>query len=207
MNLHSRRAPRAAARDLFRNGILEAAEAEFADRGYHEARIQDIARRARIAVGTVYNHFDDKEALLSALLDARTAEMIACLASAEDDPKDFAGALERRIGRLLAHAERRRGTWAVLLANGLAAGGGPAPSRRLLGARARRRLEKLQAAWLEVIDLGLREGVLAPMPREALAGFLAGVVRAMVAPWVLGNAELDGAAPIAARLFLRGAGS
>src|SRR5262249_11395598 len=57
------------ARALFRNAILEAAEEVFAERGFHGARIQDIAARARLAVGTVYNHFGQKEDVLRALLE------------------------------------------------------------------------------------------------------------------------------------------
>ena len=57
---------RSEAKALFRNAILDAAEIVFAERGFHEARIQDIAARARIAVGTVYNHFETKEDVLAA---------------------------------------------------------------------------------------------------------------------------------------------
>jgi AcrR family transcriptional regulator len=210
MNLHSRRparrAPRAAgaplkdeARDLFRNGILAAAETVFAERGYHAARIQDIARAARIAVGTVYNHFDDKDALLAALLDERTAEMLDCLGPQGDEPADFGGRLEGRIARLLAHAEKRRGTWTILVAHGLTGGAGGEP------ARVRRRGDRLNAAWRSLIEDGQRAGALAPLPPAPLAAFLAGVVRSMVATSVLGGEGLAGKAPLAVRLFLRGA--
>src|SRR5450432_2663739 len=79
MNLAPDRPPRRRdeARALFRNAILDAAEAVFAERGFHGARIQDIAERARIAVGTVYNHFADKDEVLSALLDERIAGLLA----------------------------------------------------------------------------------------------------------------------------------
>ena len=79
MNLAPDRLPRRRdeARALFRNAILDAAEAVFAERGFHGARIQDVAARARIAVGTVYNHFAQKDDVLAALLEERTEGLLA----------------------------------------------------------------------------------------------------------------------------------
>ena len=73
------------ARALFRNAILDSAEAVFAHKGFHGARLQDIAARARIAVGTVYNHFEDKDAVLAALLEERSEEMLARFRPAPGD--------------------------------------------------------------------------------------------------------------------------
>jgi AcrR family transcriptional regulator len=52
-----------------RDTILDAAQSVFAERGYHRTTIKDIAARAGVADGTVYNYFDNKDALLSALFD------------------------------------------------------------------------------------------------------------------------------------------
>src|SRR5579872_3681161 len=87
------------ARALFRNAILDAAEAVFAERGFHGARIQDIAQRARIAVGTVYNHFEQKDDVLAALLELRSEELMAQLLPARGDPKPFTSRLRARVAR------------------------------------------------------------------------------------------------------------
>src|SRR5579864_7687859 len=115
------------ARELFRNAILDAAEVVFGDKGFHVARIQDVAERARIAVGTVYNHFEDKEDVLAALLDERTVELAACLAPTRDEPKSFAQRLTGRIGRMLSYVERHRAFFAIAFEHGLL-GGGPTAS-------------------------------------------------------------------------------
>ena len=57
--------------------MLTAAEDVFADSGLHAAHMSEIAERAGVAVGTLYNHFADREALLAGLIDARYAEMLA----------------------------------------------------------------------------------------------------------------------------------
>jgi len=50
-----------------RERILKAARAVFAEHGA-DAQIDDVARQARVGVGTVYRHFPTKEALLVELL-------------------------------------------------------------------------------------------------------------------------------------------
>src|SRR5262245_8791768 len=59
------RAQRAAAR---RAAILTAALDEFSARGFAAARLDDVARRADVAKGTIYLHFKDKEALFQELV-------------------------------------------------------------------------------------------------------------------------------------------
>jgi AcrR family transcriptional regulator len=53
-----------------RERILKAARAVFADQGI-DAQIDDVARRAKVGVGTVYRHFPTKDALLDALVRER----------------------------------------------------------------------------------------------------------------------------------------
>jgi AcrR family transcriptional regulator len=54
--------------------ILKAARAVFADNGLH-TQIDDVAKRAKVGVGTVYRHFPTKEALLDALVRERFEEI------------------------------------------------------------------------------------------------------------------------------------
>ena len=56
----SNRAERAAER---RAAIVEAALEEFIARGFTATRLDDVARRAGVAKGTIYLHFKDKETL------------------------------------------------------------------------------------------------------------------------------------------------
>ena len=53
-----------------RERILKAARAVFADQGI-DAQIDDVAKRAKVGVGTVYRHFPTKEALVDALVRER----------------------------------------------------------------------------------------------------------------------------------------
>src|SRR5215213_8738039 len=64
----SSRAERAAGR---RGAIIEAAMDEFIARGFAATRLDDVARRAGVAKGTIYLHFKDKESMFEELI--RTA--------------------------------------------------------------------------------------------------------------------------------------
>jgi AcrR family transcriptional regulator len=59
------RAQKSAAR---REAILSAALDEFSAQGFAATRLDDVARRAGVAKGTIYLHFRDKEALFQELI-------------------------------------------------------------------------------------------------------------------------------------------
>jgi AcrR family transcriptional regulator len=62
--------------------IANAAEEVFAAEGLHAAHVEHIARRAGVAVGTLYNYYKDRDALLAALLRTRREELFAELDAA-----------------------------------------------------------------------------------------------------------------------------
>jgi len=76
-NPKSGRAARALER---RQAIIEAAMDEFIARGYAATRLDDVARRAGVAKGTIYLHFTDKEALFQELIRTALVPLIGRLA-------------------------------------------------------------------------------------------------------------------------------
>jgi AcrR family transcriptional regulator len=84
------RSQKAAAR---REAILAAALDEFSARGFAEARLDDVARKAGVAKGTIYLHFADKEALFQELVRTMISPLVAALV-------DF-GAADRPIRAVL----------------------------------------------------------------------------------------------------------
>jgi len=61
------------------SGILEAARKVFADRGFHEATVDDIAEAAGVAKGTVYLYYESKRDVYFAALKFGIAEMYSSL--------------------------------------------------------------------------------------------------------------------------------
>jgi AcrR family transcriptional regulator len=55
--------------------LVEAASAVFAEKGYASTRVADIAERAGVGKGTVYEYFSSKEELLFAVFEMTNAEI------------------------------------------------------------------------------------------------------------------------------------
>ncbi len=71
-----------------RRAIREAATEVFAEKGFHQARVSDIARTAGVADGTIYLYFRNKEDLLLNIfedaMERLTADMVASMENVED---------------------------------------------------------------------------------------------------------------------------
>ena len=68
--------------------ILEAALQEFAAKGFAGARVDMIARRARINKRMLYHYFGDKEGLFREVLRRKIAERSAWIANAPEEPAE-----------------------------------------------------------------------------------------------------------------------
>ena len=67
---------------LRRETILSAALEEFSARGFAAARLDDVARRAGVAKGTIYLYFRDKETLFQELVRAELSPVVLALEAA-----------------------------------------------------------------------------------------------------------------------------
>ena len=59
-----------------RQRIIDAAIQKFAERGYRDAPVSEIAKLANVADGTIYNYFDGKEHLLLCIFEEKMQEII-----------------------------------------------------------------------------------------------------------------------------------
>jgi AcrR family transcriptional regulator len=62
-----------------REAILAAALDEFSASGFEAARLDDVAKRAGVAKGTIYLYFRDKESLFEELISAMLAPLVATI--------------------------------------------------------------------------------------------------------------------------------
>ena len=65
-----------------RDAIVAAALEEFALRGFAAARLEDVAKRAGVAKGTIYLHFADKEALFQELVRSMLGPLVGAIEAA-----------------------------------------------------------------------------------------------------------------------------
>ncbi len=76
-----------------RAALLDAATAQFAERGYVRTALDDVATATQVTRGAVYHHFDGKQALFEAVLDrleTQAMQLIADAAAQTSDPWDAA---------------------------------------------------------------------------------------------------------------------
>ncbi len=87
----SSRAERAAER---REAIIDAALDEFIARGFAATRLDDVAKRAGVAKGTIYLHFKDKESMFEELIRTAMVPLIGRLAATPPAGGSVRAALE-----------------------------------------------------------------------------------------------------------------
>lgn len=170
----SKRSPvqklRARLREATEEAILAAAEEVFAEQGLHAAKMETIAERAGVAVGTLYNHFKDRAAMLEALMEGRrevlNERLDAVLEAVEGKP--FREQLQAYVQEMFAHfGEHARFFHIVVQSEGLTAAR-KARSPTLVALM--RRLQTL-------IGRGVEAGEVRAEDAELLPALLMGMVR------------------------------
>ena len=85
--------------------LLDAAAIEFGERGFHEASISGITRRAGTALGSFYTYFDSKDEIFRALVQDMSAQVGKHAAAAM---QEASGALDRERAALKGFLEFAR---------------------------------------------------------------------------------------------------
>ena len=96
------KAPRTARGVKTMRKILDAAIAEFGEKGFSESSIVSITSRAKVALGTFYTYFDSKEALFTALVRDMSSQVKSLVPPAVAEAQD---ALDAEARTLRAYLE------------------------------------------------------------------------------------------------------
>ncbi len=84
-----------------REDLLEAARKVFAEKGFHEAKVGDIAAAASVAKGTVYLYFPDKRSIFAELIDHLFVRLSAAILRV-DTEADVAAQIKHNIRAILS---------------------------------------------------------------------------------------------------------
>lgn len=181
-----------------RDDILQAAAQIFRQKGYNAASMQDIADAVGLQKPSLYHHVESKQDILLALLDYALdlliADMQAVLTSDAPPDRKLQLAVRAYIRRMSSDVDLA----AVLLLEYRSLD----PEQR--GLHIQRR-DKVEAAWREIIDQGVKAGVFRPVD-PAVAGFaLLGIQNWMIT-WFnpSGRMTADELADAFFSLFMRG---
>lgn len=108
--------PRPMRADARRNHerLLTEARAAFAEHGT-DASLEDVARRAGVGIGTLYRHFPNRDALVSAVFEDAAGELLTRSRQLLDAPEPCA-ALVTWLRETVTHAGEYRGLARSLMA-------------------------------------------------------------------------------------------
>lgn len=183
--------------------ILEAAEEAFAEEG-PKARMESIAARAGIAVGTLYNHFRDRDALWAELRRSRREALLVRLHEAlERVPRArFEAALRAFLHALVEHWHEHRGFLSVLVQVEPLDLRSPGPR-----SDGRTMHDEILSRLADLVRRGVAEGALRDEGAELHPTLLLGMLRAVLLRRLHGDAspataEVDRMLDV----FLKGAG-
>ena len=89
-----------------RDRILNVAIKEFADNGFENTSIQQIAKKAGISVGSVYKYFENKETMFSMVVHEGLSSLEELLMSLADSSEDILVKAEKIIRELLKYSKK-----------------------------------------------------------------------------------------------------
>lgn len=168
--------------------ILDSAIAVIAEKGFHNSRVSEIAKRADVASGTVYLYFKSKEQILMAALDG-AFQSFFLRAQKETSGSSDAAARLRILARLHLEALGRNRSIAVVLQTELR------QSAKFLAQFSQQEMK----AYFNLIREIIREGQRAGSIRQDVSDKIAascffGALDELVTAWVLSRREYDLAA-------------
>lgn len=179
-----------------RRAILQAAEDQIAEQGLG-TRMEDIATRAGVSVGSIYNHVGDRSALLGELLAARRAELLdridAAIARVKHLPVE--AQLTAFVEAVFTHFESHLALFRVVIHE--------ETSQR--DARPKHAaLALLTERAAELVARGVAEGVLRPDVTALAPALLTGMMRGVFMHALDAEVDLRRAAAEVVSVFMKG---
>src|SRR5262245_6768733 len=160
-----------------RADVLAAARRLYARKGYQQTAMVEIARASELAVGTLYQLFPSKEAILRSLLEDRMDDLVARVRAAVAGERDVRDQLRRIVEGHLAFARENADILRLYLPGWI---GYDTRTRQRFGDRIDARYERYVAVLTAVFKRGMDTGALAPRPPRRLAVSLAGLIHAVI---------------------------
>jgi AcrR family transcriptional regulator len=178
--------------------ILDAAEELAADVGVPNTNLQAVAKRAGVAVGTIYNHFEDRSELFAELFSRRREELYETLDAATKKAagRGFDAQLEAHVSTVFSYFDTRRAFLRLAL-------DGYKPPAQKAG-DAHNSMEQLTVRAERVIRAGIKEKKLRADAAELAPLFLTAAIRAVLIARADLPKPLAGETKRVIELFLKG---
>jgi AcrR family transcriptional regulator len=165
------------------SGILEAARKVFANRGFHDATVEDIAEAAGVAKGTVYLYYESKRDVYFAALKFGIAEMYSLLLHELERASTPQEKLKALIAAKLSYFDENRDFFKIYYSEL-----GNIPSAHPGGIdKEFKALYQDQARLVEtILKEGMRKKVVRSLRTEQAAFAISDIIRGVVTHRILG---------------------
>ena len=162
--------------------IRQAAVRVFSREGFDRASVKSIAEEAGVAVGSIYNHFRDKDDLLVSVFEQVFRQRISLLDELKGEGLPIRDQVERLLEDHFNRAREHKELAELLLYERFHRGG-----------RLRARIVSLQRGIVDriadILRNGIDEGWIRPCHPKVVAQALFDLVQTMTACWVLSDPD------------------
>ena len=188
-------------KEATRERILEAAEAVFAEKGYHDTIMDEIVAASSTSKGAIYFHFPSKEDLFFSLMDRLASSLLREVERAIAGQRGAVAKVQAALEAVLKNLSRRRRLARILLLQSY--GLGAAFERKRLEI-----FERFAALIKKHLDEAVAEGSIPTIDTEVAAYAWLGAIHELVVRWLHTSKPdpLKKTLPALSGLFLRGIG-
>jgi AcrR family transcriptional regulator len=191
----AKEAVREARAGVYRQHVLGAAVGVFAERGFEATRVQEIAQRADLSLGTIYSVFPGKQELYEAILAEHGQALLALVQGVHNRASPARETLNELVGIYIDYFVGHPDFLRMHLRSGASWALGP-----VLGT------EQQRAYWQQIHELqanifrrGVGEGAFVDEDPDYLAKLFSVMDQVLLADWVARGMQ-DGRETLTARL-------
>jgi TetR/AcrR family transcriptional regulator, fatty acid metabolism regulator protein len=180
--------------------ILDAATRVFAQRGFFQSKVSEIAREAGVADGTIYLYFKNKDDLLISIFEVKMQEVISRFREAIVDVDDARSRLKCLIQMHLAEFQAHPDLAAVFQVE-------LRQSSRFMREYKKGELKQYLDLIGEIVEQGQQEGLFrSDIPMGLTKRLIFGTLDEVVSTWLLSGKryDLESLAEPMIELFMRG---
>lgn len=180
--------------------ILDAAVKVFAQKGFFQSKVSEIAREAGVADGTIYLYFRNKDDLLISIFEVKMQEVISRFRAAIDEQSDAVSKLDCLIKMHLAEFQANPDLAAVFQVE-------LRQSSRFMRESDKIELKRYLDLIEDIVQQGQMEGTFREgLPKGLIKRLIFGTLDEVVSTWVLAGRRytLESMAEPIVDLFLHG---
>jgi AcrR family transcriptional regulator len=168
-----------------RDEVLAAAERLFAHKGFFKTGMAEIAAEADVAVGSLYQFFDSKDAIYAAISERKFEEYFASAEVELGRARGVVGQIEALIVAHLRFFEHNRDFFRIYAVEF----GGDCSIKGGSGERIQKQFQVYMDLIVGLQRAGVRQGLFKRLDPELMGYVLNGMMRSVVHQWILGSGE------------------